>query len=298
MTKLKLGPLIEYKPVKVAVELPGPLHRDLAAYAEVLAREQTDRHHQEMLQWLDLNPQPLLMFDAQGLLLRHGIVYYGGKAWTGAHDRWLRTEAAPRLPMPATRMAFDADYEHALTLLARRARLDASIEEIAANSEFTPIVRRVSCLRGVSTLTGFALAVEIGDWNRFTGNTIGSFVGLVPAEYSSGSTRAQGPITKTGNSHVRRLLVEAAWHHRPRYRVGTVMRSRWELAPVAARVRGDEGNRRLHTRWVGFLARRKRSTVANVSCRAVRAEIRAVTAVTSRAAMTTATDSPRGIWMR
>lgn len=199
------------------------------------------------------------------LLLRHGIVYYGGKAWTGAHDRWLRTEAAPRLPMPATRMAFDADYEHALTLLARRARLDASIEEIAANSEFTPIVRRVSCLRGVSTLTGFALAVEIGDWNRFTGNTIGSFVGLVPAEYSSGSTRAQGPITKTGNSHVRRLLVEAAWHHRPRYRVGTVMRSRWELAPVAARVRGDEGNRRLHTRWVGFLARRKRSTVANVA---------------------------------
>lgn len=199
------------------------------------------------------------------LLLRHGIVYYGGAAWTGAHDRWLRTVAAAQLTAPATRMAFDADYDHVLTMQARRGRLDAAIEDIAADSEFTPIVRRVSCLRGVSTLTGLALAVEIGDWNRFTGNTIGSFVGLVPTEYSSGSSRAQGAITKTGNTHVRRLLVEAAWHHRPRYRVGAVMRARWDQAPAAARARGDQGNRRLHGRWVGFLQRRKRPVVANVA---------------------------------
>ncbi|MCX5042692.1 IS110 family transposase [Aldersonia sp. NBC_00410] len=199
------------------------------------------------------------------LLLRHGIVYYGGAAWTGAHDRWLRSEAAPQLSLPATRMAFDADYEHVLTMQARRRRLDIAIEEMATGSEFTPVVRRVSCLRGVSTLTGFALAVEIGDWHRFTGNTIGSFVGLVPSEYSSGSARVQGPITKTGNTHARRLLVEAAWHHRPQYRVGAVMRQRWEQAPAAARARGDEGNRRLHSRWVGFLHRRKRPVVANVA---------------------------------
>lgn len=199
------------------------------------------------------------------LLLRHGIVYYGGAAWTGAHDRWLRSEAAPQLTAVATRMAFDADYDHVLTMQARRRRLDSAIEDMAADSEFTPIVRRVSCLRGVSTLTGFALAVEIGDWNRFTGNTIGSFVGLVPSEHSSGSSRVQGSITKTGNTHVRRLLVEAAWHHRPRYHVGAVMRSRWDHASPAARARGDEGNRRLHGRWVGFLERRKRMTVANVA---------------------------------
>jgi transposase len=199
------------------------------------------------------------------LLLRHGIVYYGGDAWTGAHDRWLRTQAAPQLTAPATRMAFDTDYDHVLTMQARRGRLDAAIEEIAADSEFTPIVRRVSCLRGVNTLTGLALAVEIGDWNRFTGNTVGSFVGLVPSEFSSGSSRVQGAITKTGNTHVRRLLVEAAWHHRPRYRAGAVMRARWDQAPPQARARGDEGNRRLHGRWVRFLERRKRSTVANVA---------------------------------
>ena len=71
---------------------------------------------------------------------------------------------------------------------------------MAADSEFTPLVRRLGCLRGVSTLTGFALAVEIGDWQRFTGNTIGSFVGLVPSEQSSGASRVQGSITKTGNT--------------------------------------------------------------------------------------------------
>ena len=199
------------------------------------------------------------------LLLRHGIVYCGGHAWTGRHDVWLRHEALPQLTTRATRLTFDSDYETTLAVSARRARLDAVIAEMAAQSEFTALVHRLACLRGVSTLTGFALAVEIGDWHRFTGNSIGSFVGLVPSEHSSGSSRVQGSITKSGNTHVRRLLVEAAWHHRPRYRVGQTMRDRWELAPAAARARGDEGNRRLHARWVRFIERRKTNTVANVA---------------------------------
>ena len=199
------------------------------------------------------------------LLLRHGIVYYDGDAWTGKHDAWLRNQALPQLTSSATRLTFDSDYESVLAVKARRDRLDAAIAQMAADSEFTPLVRRLGCLRGISTLTGFALAVEVGDWRRFTGNTIGSFVGLVPSEYSSGATRSQGSITKTGNTHARRLLVEAAWHHRARYRVGKTMRDRWELAPAAARIRGDEGNRRLHQRWVRFIERRKRHTVANVA---------------------------------
>lgn len=199
------------------------------------------------------------------LLLRHGIVYYGGAAWTGKHDQWLRSEALPQLSERATRLAFDESYETVLATRARRDRLDAAIDELAADSEFTPVVRRLGCLRGIGTLTGFALAVEIGDWHRFTGNTIGSFVGLVPTEYSSGNSRSQGSITKTGNGHARRLLVEAAWHHRPRYTVGTTMRARWDLAPAAARARGDEGNRRLHQRWVKFIERNKRSTTADVA---------------------------------
>src|SRR5665647_2456819 len=143
--------------------------------------------------------------------------------------------------------------------------LSAAIAVIAADSEFTPVVRRLSCLRGVSTLTSFALAIEIGDWHRFTGNTIGSFVGLVPTEYSSGASRVQGSITKTGNTHARRLLIEAAWHHRARYRAGATMLARWDLASPAARARGDDGNRRLHARWARFDERHKRAVIANVA---------------------------------
>ncbi len=152
-----------------------------------------------------------------------------------------------------------------LTVKARRDPLDAAIATMAADSEFTPTGHRLGCLRGISTLTGFALAVEIGDWEQFTGNSIGSFVGLAPSEYSSGASRVQGSITKTGNTHVRRLLVEAAWHHRAQYRIGKTMRDRWELAGPAARARGDAGNRRLNARWDTFRARRKRHVIANVA---------------------------------
>ena len=162
------------------------------------------------------------------LLLRHGHVYYGGAAWTAAHDAWMRRivfEAA------GTSAAFDADYDAVALTLARRDRLDAQIATMAADSEFTPVTRRLCCLRGVSTLTGFALAVEIGDWNRFSGASIGAYLGLTPSEHSSGESRRQGGITKTGNTHARRLLVEAAWHHKPRYRIGKTMTDRWDQAP-------------------------------------------------------------------
>jgi transposase len=196
------------------------------------------------------------------LLLRQGIVYSGGNAWTGPHDRWLRRQ---HFTNPTTQMTFESDYETVLAVTARRDRLDTAILTMAADSEFTPVVHRLGCLRGIATLTAFALAVEIGDWHRFTGNSIGSFVGLVPSENSSGTLRAQGSITKTGNTHARRLLVEAAWHHRTRYLPGKIMRDRWELAPPAARARGDAGNRRLHARWITFNLRGKKTVTANIA---------------------------------
>jgi transposase len=196
------------------------------------------------------------------LLLRQGIVYSGGQAWTETHDRWLRQQ---RFDNHVTTMTFESDYEAMIAVKVRRDRLDKTITEMAGASEFTALVRRLACLRGVSTLTAFGLAVEIGDWQRFTGNTIASFVGLVPSEHSSGASRVQGSITKTGNTHVRRLLVEAAWHHRARYLPGKTMHDRWELAPPAARARGDAGNRRLHERWIRFNLRRKRPVIANVA---------------------------------
>jgi len=196
------------------------------------------------------------------LLLRHGHVYSGGKAWTGVHAAWLHRI---RFDQPGTQAAYDADLEAVEFAIARRDRLDATITAMAADSEFTPVVRKLCCLRGISTLTGFALAVEIGDWQRFTGPSIGAYLGLVPSEYSSGQSRRQGGITKAGNSHVRRLLVEAAWHHQPRYTIGRVLQARWDQAPEPARVRGHAGNQRLHQRWVSFTNRKKKHTVATTA---------------------------------
>jgi len=197
------------------------------------------------------------------LLLRQGIVYAGGKAWTGVHDTWLR---AQRFDSPVLQLAFDTSYETMLAAVDRRDRLDAAIAAMAADSPFTPVATRLGCLRGVSTLTSFALAVEIGDWHRLTGRSIGAYLGLVPTEYSSGASRSQGGITKTGNAHARRLLIEAAWHHRQPYRApGADLRRRWDAASPAARDRGRRANRRLHERWARFDARGKRPVVANTA---------------------------------
>jgi transposase len=195
-------------------------------------------------------------------LLRHGRVYFGGKAWTGVHQRWLLQQ---KFDYAGTRVAFDDAYESVVFAGTRRGRLDEKITAMAADSEFTAVARRLACLRGISTLTAFALAVELGEWERFTGSSIGAYLGLVPSENSSGSKRAQGAITKTGNAHVRRLLVEAAWHHRTTYRPSIVLRRRWDQASPAAQARAHAGNQRLHHRWVTYASRRKRPVIANVA---------------------------------
>jgi transposase len=197
------------------------------------------------------------------LLLRQGIVYYQGKPWTGVHERWL---GAQQFALPGLQLAFDIAYDTMLATAARRDRLDEAITVMAADSMFTPVVTRLGCLRGVSTLTAFGLAVEIGDWQRLDGRSIGAYLGLVPTESSSGGSRSQGSITKTGNGHARRLLIEAAWHHRRPYRrPGVDLRRRQDRATAAARDRGERGNRRLHHRWAAFDARHKRAVIANTA---------------------------------
>jgi transposase len=196
------------------------------------------------------------------LLLRQGIVYSGGKAWTQVHHGWLRTW---HFESPGLATAYEAAYEAVVMAEDRRARLDRAIAELARDPAWSPVVARLGCLRGIDTLTAFGLAVEIGDWHRFTGSSIGAYLGLVPSESSSGQSRSQGPITKTGNAHVRRLLVEAAWHHRPSYRPGLTLRRRWDQAPAAARARGHDGNQRLNQRWLSLTERHKRPVVANVA---------------------------------
>jgi transposase len=126
-------------------------------------------------------------------------------------------------------------------------------------------VARLCCLRGVSTLTALALTVELGDWSRFDPSRLGAFLGLVPSEQTSGQQRRQGPITKTGNGHARRLLVEAAWHQRRPLRPTALLAARRAGQRAAVRAEADASSRRLHQRWWDLERRGKRRTVVAVA---------------------------------
>jgi transposase len=136
----------------------------------------------------------------------------------------------------------------------------AAVEAHLLEAPFAAVVDRLSCLRGVSVLTALGLWVEIGD-----GRSIGAFLGLVVSEKSSGSRRRQGAITKTGNRHARRLLVEAAWHQRRPLRPSQTLPERRVGQSPAVCAHADLAARRLHQRWRRLETERaKRSTVVAV----------------------------------
>jgi transposase len=196
------------------------------------------------------------------LLLRRGLVWQGG-AWTQAHEAWL---AGQRFDERALRVAYEESVAAVLAIRSRRDLLDQAIAVEARDARWASVVGRLACLRGVSTLTAFGLAVEIGEWERFSGRSIGAYLGLVPSEDSSGRRRSQGAITKTGNAHARRLLVEAAWHHRrPLRGISRQLTARRDGQPATVVARADHAARRLHRRWRSFDERGKRSTVTAVA---------------------------------
>ena len=148
----------------------------------------------------------------------------------------------------------------------RRDRLDEAITAMAADSEFTPVVHTA----GLSARDLDADRVRVGRRDRRLAPVDRALDRRLPRSGALPSTpraatRVQGGVTKTGNSHARRLLVEAAWHHRAPYRPGRDLRRRWDLASPAARARGHAANHRLHPRWVGFDQRKKRPVVANAA---------------------------------
>ena len=195
------------------------------------------------------------------LLLRHEVVYEA-RAWTLAHDAWLRRQRFERGPLART---FEDYYGAVLQAKSRRDALDQAIAELAAEAPFAEIVGRLVCLRGVSTLTALALTVELGDWHRFRAQSLGPFLGLTPSEDSSGGRRRLGAITKTGNTHARRLLIEASWQQRRPLRPSVTLERRRHGQPAAVRARADHSARRLHHRWHALEGRGKRPTVVAVA---------------------------------
>jgi transposase len=195
------------------------------------------------------------------LLLRYGLVY-DAAAWTLAHDAWLRRQRFDSRPL---QLALEESYAAARQAKARRDALDQAIVELAGEPPFAETVGRLCCLRGVGTLTALALTVELGDWSRFRPQSLGPFLGLTPSENSTGERRQLGSITKTGNTHARRLLVEAAWHQRRPLRESATLTQRRQAQPPAVRACADQSARRLHRRWHRLEQRGKRRTVVAIA---------------------------------
>ena len=151
------------------------------------------------------------------LLLRRGIAY-DGRNWTLRHRRWLLTL---RFEHPAAQATFD-DYLRALEGVEERLRtLEQELAECASSDDYREAVGLLRCFRGIDTVTAMTVLAELGDVTRFgSARQLMSYLGLTPSEYSSGARQQRGPITKTGNAHVRRILVESAWHYRHPPRVG------------------------------------------------------------------------------
>jgi transposase len=150
-------------------------------------------------------------------------------------------------------------------LLARRDRLDGLLADQASDGPWATTVARLRCLRGVDTLTAAGLVAEIGDITAFAHpRPLTSYLGLVPSEHSTGTTRRQGSITKAGSSHARRLLIEAAWHYRRPPRISLTLRRRQQGQPPAAIEAAWRAQLRLHRRWAHLDAARgkRRTTVA------------------------------------
>ena len=145
-------------------------------------------------------------------LLRHDKRYDGKSRWTSAHYRWME---GVKFDQPVQQIVFQEYVDLVKGLTDRIAELDTEIERAAAASVFWPVIEALMALRGVDLLTATTIMAEIGDLTRFTGAPqLMAYLGLVPSEHSSGGSKSRGGITKTGNGHVRRVLVEAAWTYR------------------------------------------------------------------------------------
>jgi len=173
-------------------------------------------------------------------LLRHGRIYKGKTAWTGMHLEWIRSqvfdhEAHNRVLVDALKAVEDAT--------ARVARLTKDIVDLVESWSMRPLVKALQALRGVQIISAVILAAEIADFARFsTAPALMAYLGLVPSEHSSGETQKRGRITRTGNSHVRRILIESAWSYRFRPNMSPAIRKRNEGVAPGCRGHRMEGS--------------------------------------------------------
>jgi hypothetical protein len=159
-------------------------------------------------------------------LLRSGHRYSGRASWSQAHMRWL---ADLKMPHRCQQIVLQEYIEALNHCSQRRQRLTEQIRQLVPQWRLFPVVQALQSLRGVSLIVSATTVAEIGDFKRFQNpQQLMSSLGLVPSEHSSGEKTRRGSITKAGNTHVRRMLVEAAWAYRFRARISRALLKRQE----------------------------------------------------------------------
>ena len=188
------------------------------------------------------------------LLLRRGL-HYSGRNWTQAHRRWIGgldwTQDAERVVVEDYLLAIDQ-------VEARLLELDARLTEIAQTDPYREPVAWLRCFRGIDTLTAILILAELHDFRRFQSpRALMAYLGLVPGEDSSGEKQRRGRITRTGNTLVRRLLVETAWHYQHRPTVGVALTRRRKGQPGRVIAIADKAQQRLCRRFRKLAAEHK-----------------------------------------
>ena len=165
----------------------------------------------------------------KSFLLRLGLHYTGRASWNDAHRRYL---AKVTCPTAAQQIVFQEYLRAVDDHLERLARIEAHIQEAISSWRLKPVVEAYQALRGVQEITALTVTAELGDITRFDSpRQLAAFIGINPSEYSSGGSRRLGGITKAGNAHARRALVESAWAYRFPAKVSAHIRKRLEKLP-------------------------------------------------------------------
>jgi transposase len=191
----------------------------------------------------------------QGFLLRHSRIFPGKSSWVQTHITWIRSQ---RFELDELRRVLDYSLAQVIRLTERRDQLTAELVTIIESLPQATAFHYFQALRGVSTIVAATLVAEIGDFKRFaTASQFMSYVGLTPSEHSSGGEVKRGRITKAGNPHVRRVLVEAAWSARYRPARSQCMQLRLARVPLEIQDIAWKAQVRLHQRYLRMRARGK-----------------------------------------
>jgi transposase len=202
-------------------------------------------------------------FRLKAFLLRHDIRYTGRANWSPAHLRWLSEVVCPT---PVQQIVFQEYVRAVNDHTERLQRLEQELQDHVKSWRLHPVVETLQALRGVQFTVAVTMVAEVGDLSRFdTPRELMKFLGLIPSEYSSGARRQQGSITKAGNTHARRALVEGAWAYRYPAKVSRHLQLRLEKQPKVIQDISWKAQVRLCKRYRRLVAKGKHANVVTVA---------------------------------